>query len=175
LKFIGRAKTKWVDSNGDDSHTIEGSEVYLDEKIVMVGRNEELTAGIHRFNFRVQLPPNLPASLEFNFGKIQYSIEAVIDLPWKFNQQTKVFFNVLRKDDYSGKPMLASPQGAEHEIQTADIFSWTSKPLLASVSIPYSVFTPGSAIPITIHLENRSNKNIIRIHMKLKQYVKFIW
>ena len=41
-----------------------------------------LEVGDHSFPFRVILPMNLPTSFEHHIGRIRYSIEGIIDIPW---------------------------------------------------------------------------------------------
>jgi len=41
-----------------------------------------LEAGNHSLPFNVILPPQLPTSFEHQFGKVRYSIQATIDIPW---------------------------------------------------------------------------------------------
>jgi hypothetical protein len=173
LKFYGKAKAKWVEGTSEDEQQFEGIEVYLNEKFVLLENRSDLPEGLHVFKFQVQLPSKIPASLHYKHGKIEYSAETVLQVPWKFDKDSKVLFNVIRKDNFSSDVKLSAPRSLEHEISTRNIFSWNSKPLLAKILIPCSVFTPGSIIPITIHLENRSQTNISNIHIKLEQIIKF--
>jgi hypothetical protein len=101
-------------------------------------------------------------------GKVQYFVEGCLDIPWSFDKEFKVEFPVVRRDDFSGQKDFATPQVKNVEVRSC--LCCCSASLRGSVSIPHGVFTPSSAIPITIHSENGKMGNV---DMKLKRIVYF--
>jgi hypothetical protein len=105
-------------------------------------------------------------------GKVQYFVEGCLDIPWAFDKEFKVEFTVVRRDDFSGQKDFATPQVKKVDVSTCSCFCCCSAPLKTTVSLPYSVFTPGSTIPITINVENE-NAKMGKVVMKLKRIVYF--
>lgn len=177
LIFLGKAKANWSTRSGKSTQYHEGLEVYINTKTYLFGReNGEqvvMPAGTYRYNFEIDLHPNLPASMSFNHGEIKYTVEARLDIPWAFDKEIKVEFKVARMDDYNNNLALKQPCVKEYEIDTCGPCRCSTIPIQATVSIPHSVFTPGSKIPITLHLENPSSTDVQRIHFKLKQNIDF--
>jgi hypothetical protein len=175
LKFIGKAKSNWSTGSGKNRKEHEGREVYIDQKTYLFGGEGgeavQMPAGVHQFNFEIQLPQLLPQSLESRYGSIRYYVEGCLDVPWSFDKTFKVDFKVSRNDDYSRVLDLTSSRVKQCEIDNQTCFSWATGPLYATVSISHSVFTPNSAIPITIHLDNKNNKRVDQIRIKLKQII----
>jgi hypothetical protein len=102
--------------------------------------------------------------IEYNYGQVEYFVEACLDVPWSLDKEFKADFKVVREDDYSQQEDLISPQKQNIESIAS---------MQASVSIPQSVFTPGSIIPITIQIDNDSDKKVGKVHLKLKQIVYY--
>ena len=63
-----------------------------------------LPSGIHRFPFSVLLRQNLPSSFEGSNGSVRYTVEAVIDKPWKFDHTVRVAFTVICILDLNREP-----------------------------------------------------------------------
>jgi hypothetical protein len=177
IKFSGKASSLWRTYNGKNSRFHEGKDVYLDQKTYLFGcegsPSTEVAAGIHTYNFEIQLPAGLPPSMELNHGYIRYYIESCLDIPWRFDKEIKVAFQVVRKFNFSEFPDMKAQKTLEKQISTKGCFSWFSVPLNASVSIPQSVIAPGAEMPITIQLDNKSNKKIGKIHISLNQVIKY--
>lgn len=172
----GKSKANWSTGGSKSREHHDGREVYLDVTQYLFGSRGaeplQVPIGIHRYEFEIQLPPNLPASLDLPRGSIRYSLEARLDVPWSLNREFKVDLKIIRKDDYSAINELKVPRIIEEEIDTSTCFT-SSLPLQATVSIPYSVFTPGSQIPITFHLDNPGKFDVERIHVNFKRYSDF--
>ena len=49
----------------------------------------ELSPGHHLVPFAVPLPPNLPSSVEEEFGKVTYQLQASIVRDWKFDHEVQ--------------------------------------------------------------------------------------
>lgn len=59
----------------------------------------EIPAGLHTYKFACALPAQLPTSFEGTYGQIRYTMNVVLERPWKFDQTYKVAFTVLKELD----------------------------------------------------------------------------
>jgi Arrestin (or S-antigen), N-terminal domain/Arrestin (or S-antigen), C-terminal domain len=183
----GAAHCDWTENapervgSGEDRRTqtkttfFEGNEVYLNSKNFLFGSEGgnavEMPSGVHRYNFECQLPPQLPASCEASHGNIRYSVQAVLDAPWKIDKEFKRQFTVLN-DWLTDIPELKVP--SQHE--EVRRFCWLlcrSDPLLMTVSMPCTGYTPGQVIPVTVSYVNKSNVDVIRTKIGFKKIIRF--
>jgi hypothetical protein len=156
----------------------KGRELHIDREIDLLGGEyceepSSITAGSYTFNFEFDLPSNLPQSLSFDHGSIRYYVKAHLDIPWSLEKTSMVNVKISRKDDYSGDSELSVLRTVKQNIEVPTTFSSSSGPLEATVSIPHSVFTPSSTIPITFDLRNDSDNNFNRIYFYLKETINF--
>jgi hypothetical protein len=160
----------------NDQHH-DGFEVLIDKNTYLFGGESdeaiEMPAGIYRYIFSFPLYAFLPQSLESRYGFTRYSIEGYLGTSLLYEKKFNVKIKISRKDNFSGVLELADKLVKQYEISTKSFFSWSSIPIQATVSIPHSVFTPGSVIPITIHLNNESNRNFNSTVFELIQIIKF--
>ncbi|CRK98599.1 CLUMA_CG012199, isoform A [Clunio marinus] len=184
----GRAKCHWTETrrhtsgSGKNRRTrsrtvhFEGKNVYLNAKTYLFGapgaEATEIESGTHRFNFTCQLPPMIPGSFEGSYGNIRYHIEAVLDVPWGFDKEYKVQFTVVQLEDLNNDPGLSIAVQNE-ESKTFCCLFCESDPLFMTVTIPYSGFTPGQIIPVTVKYNNKSNVEIDYTRISLVKVVKF--
>lgn len=54
-----------------------------------------IPVGYQRYTFQFQLPNNIPSSFEHRYGHVRYTVKAVLDRPWKFDQECKTAFTVV--------------------------------------------------------------------------------
>ena len=59
------------------------------------GNNVELPEGCHQFPFQFILPQNIPHSYESHYGRVEYSLEAVIDKAWAFDKECLLPFQII--------------------------------------------------------------------------------
>lgn len=87
----GSCYVRWTESHGSgkNRHTVTYSahETYLNYNTMLVTKQPHenelyLEAGDLTFPFNIVLPPNIPTSYEHQFGKVRYSVQATIDIPW---------------------------------------------------------------------------------------------
>lgn len=179
LNVYGAAKCHWTEAAGDGQKlntTIhyKGKDVYLNTKTYLFGSEDgnaiEKASGIHKYHFTCLLPAQLPASFEASHGNICYNIEAVLDIPWGFNKYFKLHFALLRHDDLNSLPELAIPSISEEIKQFCCCFC-LSDPLIMTVTLPCSGFTPGQSIPIKISYSNKSTVNVVESNISLKRII----
>lgn len=132
----------------------------------------EIESGIHRYDFMCQLPYLIPASLETSYGHIRYEIEAVIDVPWRFDKQFKLEFSVVRLDDLNELPHLKFSCQSQTVVHFC-CFLCKPGPLTMTAFIPFSGYTPGQDINFTVLYSNASSITVMATKIYLKRLVKF--
>lgn len=132
----------------------------------------EIPSGTHRYEFSVRMPSEVPASFEALNGHIRYNVEAVLDVPWDFDQEFKLPFNVFRVFDLNFHPELKIPCKSE-EIKRFCCCFCQSEPLVMTVTVPQSGFVPGEKILVTVDYDNRSDIAIIRTRISLKRTIRY--
>ncbi len=154
-------------NNLHNNHTVHyhGKEVLLNSQTYFFGspggQSMEIAAGTYRYNFALDLPPLLPGSIIGTHGSIEYRVEAVLDIPWRFDKEFKVPFTVARIDNLNDYPELLLPVRRE-EWKTFGCCLFKNGSCQIIASIPYSGFVPGQAVPIRISYSNNSSKKISR-------------
>jgi hypothetical protein len=87
----GSCNVRWSESHGSGKNrrtvTYSAHETYLSFKSLLVTKQPHedelyLEPGDMTFPFNIVLPPNIPTSYEHQYGKVRYSIQATIDIPW---------------------------------------------------------------------------------------------
>jgi hypothetical protein len=122
-------------------------------------------AGKHHFRFSFLIPSDAPASFKLDYAnRTCYSVRTELDIPWRFNKIDHVYFHVDRRDDFSSFHLFKVPKIQD----IVDIH----RNFWMTISIPYIVFTPGSSIPISIQIVNKSSKAIGRVRIRLIQKVE---
>lgn len=194
LKLIisGCAEVKWTKSkikrkNGVAAtrcsrrikrETYTGKEEFITSEIALIPRvNDdaiEIPAGTHEYKFSCQIPPQAATSFEGEHGKVRYTIRAVLDRPWKFDQTCTIAFTVLHPLDLNTE---FAKLGQPKKIDRSRSFWWwpfKSGPMCFSIELPVSGYVSGQKIPITVSLNNASNVPIRGIRSKLVRKVNFI-
>ena len=78
-----------------DRNIINNDSIFAFCISVLDANNEmQIGAGNHEYPFQFQLPENIPSSFVGEYGRIVYSIKAVVDRPWRFDHETVAFFTV---------------------------------------------------------------------------------
>uniref|UniRef100_A0A182JQS4 Arrestin C-terminal-like domain-containing protein n=1 Tax=Anopheles christyi TaxID=43041 RepID=A0A182JQS4_9DIPT len=151
---------------------------HLSSMKVLVGAQQngnptELPAGEHIYEFACELPSHLPTSFEGSYGQCRYTAQVVMDRPWKFNLTYKVGFTVVQPRDLNLQaPSIRLPT----RMEDARVFCcalWRTKPLYVRVTVPFTGYVPGQAIPLTIDLNNQSSRTIEGVNMKLLQEITY--
>jgi hypothetical protein len=132
----------------------------------------ELSAGLHKFNFSCQLPPQLPTSFESKYGYIRYQIKVELERPWKFDLKYCFAFTVIKVLDLNYEsPALRHP--LKTEISKTFFFGLSGKPLFISAEIPFSGFVSGQCVPITIRIVNDSSTDVEETQVSLKKIIHY--
>lgn len=158
------------------SVSYDGNETFLNSKTYLFGfSGAEATMvqpGVHSYNFAVELPLLLPETLAASCGSISYSVEAILDIPWRFDKEIQTYFTVVRHDNLNDYPELRMAQKME-EIKTFCCIFCQSGPCMITVKIPYGGYAAGQSIPVKIEYCNQSNVDVERTKIKLKRFTNF--
>jgi Arrestin (or S-antigen), C-terminal domain/Arrestin (or S-antigen), N-terminal domain len=123
----------------------------------------------YEYKFQYKLPVNLPHSLRDFYGTISYEVRCIISSNSEAFKEGIKFFTVVRDDDLSLYPELRDPVEAKDSSSAL----CSSENLQMKVSLPYSVFSVGGKIPITIKFIGPGSINIQYIRFVLKRIMIF--
>ncbi|XP_067010452.2 arrestin domain-containing protein 3 [Anabrus simplex] len=184
LNFHGEAKVEWekTKQHRNAEGNIEtvsiphsANELYFENSFYILGGpacDMLLQAGDHMYNFSMQLPTILPSSFEGRYGSVRYSLQASLICLGQNNHHAKVYFTILTELD------LNQVVGVRDPVQVVkDKFlcccCCKSGPITAVVSMPASGFVPGQQIPVTVEVDNVTNKTLSSVMCSLQKVVVF--
>lgn len=152
----------------------ERRDVYINSKTCLLGCDYsnpiEVPSGTHRYEFSCHLPRLLPPSLCVNRGFIRYNIEVILDGPGNYDKKFKLPFVVIRQDNMI--EALRQPTESK-EIQKFYSFFQQAQPLLMSVKLPQSGYSPGQAIHATINYNNKSYVVVLKTKINLIRSIRY--
>ncbi|XP_047003362.1 arrestin domain-containing protein 17 [Schistocerca americana] len=183
IQFKGEAYVKWDEmktrKTNEGNTTREtivytAQENYFENKFNLVGGSGEMIIepGEKIYPFSTHLPPNLPSSFEAEFGYVRYTVKAVLDRPWKFDQEVKSAFTVITPLDLNTHPTAKDPVKKETE-KNFCCCCCKSGPLSLVMSIPVGGYVSGQIIPVTVEVDNASNVNVDNVYCALRKVVTF--
>ena len=167
MKLFGRADIHWTEQRGSGENqttvSFTNQDTYIKQRLVLWSRETaplgELPIGEHTFPFQYQLPEDIPRSFEGSCGKIRYEIRAKIvqDHLLKINHKASTFLAVREQLDLRG--LCMEPQTFDKASQVNCLcFNFGSMNMMCNM--PCTGFSPGDTIPISVHIENLTTKNI---------------
>ncbi|XP_062563974.1 arrestin domain-containing protein 3-like [Armigeres subalbatus] len=178
LVISGSADVRWnVLRSRQRSVTYVGKEELLRAETKLIPQRDESTeiaAGVHVYNFASPIPLNVPTSFEGECGKIRYTVRAILDRPWKFDQTCTAAFTVLKPLDLNHHISNLKVRKKQKLIKTFCCWPCASNPLHIQVEIPMSGYVSGQKIPITVSLNNTSNTRVTGIKSSLQRKVSYI-
>ncbi|XP_054004300.1 arrestin domain-containing protein 17 [Hylaeus anthracinus] len=185
VKVKGVANTCWttdkqeMDDRGqyrEGTQTVTGHEEYFETKYYLVGSASggeiEIQSGEHKFPFQCVLPTNLPSSFESDFGHVRYTVKAILDRPWKFDQEVKSPFTVVLPLDLNLESR-ASERVQEEMTKTFCCLCCATAPLTVNYSLPVRGYVPGQTMPIKLNVENASSVTVDTVKLVLCKIVTF--
>lgn len=168
----GKAKSKWTEGSGKNKTTYIGRDLILNSITYLLGSEhcepQEIATGTHTYGFECQLPIPIPYSVQGEYGRVRYSVNVNLDIPWAPDLQSDVDFTVVRYEDLNYFPALKAPL----ECQIAKQFCClccASNPLILQAIIPKQGFIAGDKIPVKILLNNRSSRDVHCTTIALKR------
>ncbi|KOC69089.1 Arrestin domain-containing protein 3 [Habropoda laboriosa] len=192
LNAKGEARVHWSESESrsntsqsrrtTEHTTYRNSEEYFQFKYNIVGTNkpnvqEQIPVGFHMYPFTFQLPNNIPSSFEHSFGRVRYTVKAVIDRPWKFNHECKAAFTVVSPLDLNEnrEKCIGVEDEATHKFCCFCLFFCINQGSVnLRVNVPSSGYVSGQSIISTVDYLNSSHTvSVTAITTKLERSVKF--
>ncbi|XP_052899882.1 arrestin domain-containing protein 17-like [Anopheles moucheti] len=185
LRINGFAATSWnAKLKGNDAKNVKknkrthfnGREDYFGSITYFVGSDVgnplEVLAGVYRYTFACEIPPNAPSSKEGKYGHIRYVVKLSLERPWKFDHIFQMPFIVKSHADLSLAPdRMLKP--ARAELVQSFYFGLTD-PLIVTAGTPRTGYAPGEVIEVSIHVNNQSSVDVRSITVKFQRIDTFL-
>jgi hypothetical protein len=124
----------------------------------------ELQPGKRTWNFKTDLPFELPSSTTEKYGSIAYKVVVTFERPWKFNLEHIEEFTVIKPLALS--PALKNP--TEQDIRRTFMTGvLETKPIKATIFLPATGFIPGETINIKVDLVNPTYYDVKHLRVSL--------
>lgn len=129
--------------------------------------------GIHTYNFKVDLPAELPSSITEDKGFIGYKVQVTFERPWKFNYSQWTTFRVIQPYDLNLDPSLKVP--AQQDVSRTFLKGYfESKPLKAILTMPTQGFTINQPAKILVDIENPTLFDVKQFRLTLIRKTSYI-
>ncbi|KAG8012114.1 Arrestin domain-containing protein 3 [Nibea albiflora] len=160
VKVKGDARVNWSKQSGGAEVYFKHHTRFFKDKEYLVKENAEgtvLPQGVHRFRFRLQIPPgDMPSSFKGTYGKIVYMLEAKLSRSWRCPVTVERKLNFVSKSlSFRGKIVYPRSESVQKEI---GVFSPGQVRMLAVVD--RSVCSPGDTLSVVAKIYNSSNKKM---------------
>ncbi|XP_061939499.1 arrestin domain-containing protein 17 isoform X6 [Apis cerana] len=167
LKCKGEAQVYFTDRSAGIRRKFSAFENYLHVETYVVGDGKEksvITGGVYPFS--LTLPEKLPCSFEGRYGRVRYSIRALLDVTTIYRFSTNIIpFTVAPILDLNRDPLAP----LLINIKQSKMYIGQTEPLTVSMSLPVRGYVPGQAIPITILMTNLSTVVVTKIRIVFKK------
>ncbi|XP_043491584.1 arrestin domain-containing protein 17-like [Polistes fuscatus] len=187
IYFKGEARVHWTtteteeDIHGKSSSTTEhhyATEKYfsIEQSLLRKSTAEdrvELPEGESIYYFSFQLPTNIPCSFEHTIGRIRYTAQAIVDIPWKFDWRTKSAFTVVTGLDLN--PVSHQCVGIDDE-SSKDFHCccFNRGSIRVRIRVPSLGYVPGQYIMTEVFSNMKSEKvHVTKISTKLEEELIF--
>ncbi|XP_033323416.2 arrestin domain-containing protein 17 isoform X4 [Megalopta genalis] len=171
LKYKGEAQVYFTDRSAGIRRKFSAFENYLHVETYLAGDGKEkstITGGVYPFS--LTLPENLPCSFEGRYGRVRYSIRALLDVTTIYRFSTNIIpFTVAPILDLNRDPLAVLPL----HIQQSKVYLGQTEPISISMSLPVHGYVPGQTIPIMIVLTNPTAIVIRKIRVVFKKAVTY--
>lgn len=161
VKLKGKAKVSWTETYGKTVVTYSSKEKYFSmRQFVTQGEQDKnvIGQGCHTFPFNFQIPAgDLPSSFTGKYGKVKYTLEAVLSRSMKTDSKAKIPFTLINRDNLYNDPTLKTPQ---QSIVDKKMKVFTSGEVTMDVNIPQTGFCQDEGIKVMASIQNRSSREI---------------
>ncbi|XP_035893113.1 arrestin domain-containing protein 17-like [Anopheles stephensi] len=185
LRINGFAATSWnaklagtdaKNSKNNKKTHFNGREDYFGSVTYFVGSDVgnplEVLAGVYRYTFTCEIPPNAPSSKEGKYGHIRYVVKLSLERPWKYDHVFQMPFVVKSHADLSvAQEQMLKPARAEL-VQT--FYFGLTDPLIVTAATPRTGYAPGEVIEVSIHVNNQSSVDVRSITVKFQRVDTFL-
>ncbi|KAI9025970.1 hypothetical protein CLU79DRAFT_844509 [Phycomyces nitens] len=172
LKFTGKMKVSWSEGVGHHQHYHKQERTILEHKwqfVPVAGvapkKIYTLAAGHHKWDFELNLPGDIPESLETEGGRVSYGLKAVIE-------RTAFVHNMVKKRPIRIiRCMLPSEFGFS---QTLEIHNTWADKMVYDIALPSKVYANGENIPISFNILPLASQLRVRfLTAFLKEYCTY--
>ncbi|XP_039431725.1 arrestin domain-containing protein 3-like [Culex pipiens pallens] len=184
LLITGFAETFWTSkvphgpNNKKTKAQFKGREDFIAQKSYLVGSETgnpiDLPIGTSNYTFQLNIPQNVPTSMEGKYGHVRYVVKVTLERPWKHDQNFQMPFTVLAKVEFDeGNAALARPIKVEDQLR---FYCWIcrSAPLMVTATIPRSGYVPGDTIKVVLAVNNLSKEDVSEIVVKFQKVITFM-
>jgi len=181
MVFAAFEYTYWKTGSGKHKHTHTEKRIFLTHRFDFAGtprhlrhtpegQTDVVNPGVYHWPFSVLLPLNIPPSIELPQGAIRYHFTAYVDIPMAFDLKHVAAVNVggelFSREIYT----LPAPPLTLEDHKT---FLFASGKMSMTATIPKTNLFAGEVIPIKLHVQNDSTKNVDAIKVQLVAHIKY--
>jgi len=183
VEINGESNVHWKErrtrGTGDNRRTetvhYRSSESYINHRQYVIGDSSntmQIAAGDYEYPFTFTLPLSVPSSFVGEYGRIAYSIKAVIDRPWRFDHETVAFFTVVGVYDLNNDSSAGLPRTMGNN-KMLGCLCCTSGPITATVRLDRSGYVPGETIYLQATVDNESDRAMNTTSVEIIQTIIF--
>ena len=157
LSIKGQERSRVVRGSGDTRRVYLEKKQHINERIELVG-STGIQAGDTNFPFSFVLPENIPHSFQGTYGRVEYKLEAKVEVSWAIDPKTRKKFAVGRK----------------HEMPIAHSVSTNlddDDAGLLSVQLSSDVIHLGSDYPIKLMVSSEAKMRGVRVELIYHEFV----
>ncbi|XP_015605087.1 arrestin domain-containing protein 2 [Cephus cinctus] len=171
LKYKGESQVYFTDRSAGIRRKFRAEENYFHEETYLVGDGSNKTniaSGTYSFQFI--LPEDIPCSFEGRYGRVRYSIRAMLDVTTILRLSTNILpFTVASILNLNRDPVAPLPLRET----CSKTFMGQTEPLNMSVSLPVRGYVPGQVIPVDVAVKNTSQVGVKKMRTVLKKVVSY--
>ncbi|XP_041658023.1 arrestin domain-containing protein 3-like [Cheilinus undulatus] len=157
----GKAEVEWTEHYGRTVVVYHKKEKYFSlQKAVLQANhgNNVISPGCHVYPFTFQIPAeNLPSSFKGSYGKIKYTLEAILSRSMRMDSKAKTEFTLIYNGNLNSDPELMAPQEQAFE-EKMKVF--TSGSVGMHVKIARTGFHQGEGMQVVAAIQNRSSREV---------------
>lgn len=160
----------WLENqaSSDDTKYVHSNKNYIYLSLVLLEK-KSIDAGSHQFPFSIKLPDHLPSSIQTNYGSIDYSLKAILDLPWclkKCIQKELLIYSNVDLNCFYGLKTLSVCKNSK--------FSFLNdNNIQAHLTVMKPGFVPGEPIIFSTFIKNQTSHSLKNAKINLIQNCKF--
>ena len=157
LSIKGLEQSRVVRGSGKSRTVYLERKHHIDEQIELVG-STGIQAGETRFPFSFVLPRNIPGSFEGTYGKIEYKLEAKVEISWATDPKAKQKIEIVTKQEMPNEQSVH-----------ANLDNNGARPL--SVQLSSDLVRLGRNFPIKLMVSSEVKIRGVRVELVYHEFV----
>ena len=157
LSIKGQERSRVVRGSGDNRRVYLEKKQHIDEQIELVG-STGMQAGDTNVPFSFVLPENIPHSFQGKYGRVEYKLEAKVEVSWASDPKTRKKITVGRKHE------MPIAHSVYENLDDDDA-------RLLSVQLSSDVIHLGSDYPIKLMVSNEAKMRGVRVELIYHEFV----